>query len=76
MKNFTNVTIIILFTTILISCNQHASEKKEGSVTTMDTTKLKAGESYYQCEMDHDVISDKSGSCSKCGMDLTKIEKK
>lgn len=27
----------------------------------------------YQCEMDYDVISDKPGTCPKCGMQLIKV---
>jgi PBP1b-binding outer membrane lipoprotein LpoB len=27
----------------------------------------------YQCEMDYDVISDKAGTCPKCGMTLKKV---
>ena len=40
-----------------------------------DTTRLKSGESFFQCDMDPEVISDKAGSCPKCGMDLTEIKK-
>jgi hypothetical protein len=42
----------------------------------LDTTMLKSGESFYQCSMDPDVVSDKAGACPKCGMDLEKKEKK
>ena len=43
---------------------------------SLDTTKLKSGDIFYQCEMNPEVISDKSGTCPKCGMDLEKIKKK
>ena len=42
----------------------------------LDTTKLKNGETFYQCEMNPEVISDKPGTCPTCGMELEKIEKK
>lgn len=53
-----------------------ATKQKGNSGMALDTTKLKSGDLYYQCEMDQDVISDKPGTCSKCGMDLIKKEKK
>lgn len=43
---------------------------------SLDTTAMKAGEIFYQCSMDLEVISDKPGSCPKCGMDLDKVVKK
>lgn len=52
-----------------------ATMKKEQAIV-MDTTKLKAGDTFYQCEMDLDVLSDKPGSCPKCGMDLSEVKKK
>ena len=59
---------------LLSACGSSLSTK--GSTETFDTTKLKTGESYFQCEMNPEVISDKPGSCSKCGMDLVKKEMK
>ncbi len=41
----------------------------------LDTTKLKSDETFYQCVMDKEVLSDKPGSCPKCGMDLSEIRK-
>jgi Heavy metal binding domain len=37
----------------------------------LDTTKLKSGETFYQCVMDREVLSDKPGSCPKCEMALS-----
>ena len=52
------------------------STTTQGSSTSqtfdLDTTKLKSGETFYQCSMHLEVLSDKSGSCPKCGMDLVK----
>lgn len=42
----------------------------------LDTTKLKSGDSFYQCEMNPEILSDKPGSCPTCGMDLSEIKKK
>ncbi|HMU09712.1 MAG TPA: heavy metal-binding domain-containing protein [Ferruginibacter sp.] len=41
-------------------------DRKEGSVTAP------AAAAAYSCPMHADVVSDKPGKCSKCGMDLTK----
>jgi PBP1b-binding outer membrane lipoprotein LpoB len=41
-----------------------------------DTTKLKTGESFYQCSMHAEVLSDKQGLCPKCEMDLSEMKKK
>ena len=45
-------------------------------IFNLDTTKLKRGMVFYQCEMHPEVLSDKAGSCPKCGMDLEKGVKK
>ena len=71
----------IALTLVLNACN-NSSEKTEqnksntSQASTLDTTKLKKGDVFYKCEMCADVISDKSGECSKCGMQLMKMEKK
>ena len=70
-----------VFTLILGSCAS-SSNKNEPSNTSatqtsnLDTTKLKSGEIFYQCEMNPEIVSDKPGSCSVCGMDLEKVSKK
>ena len=69
--------LILLITSItlaLLSCGNTSTETKQA--TSLDTTKLEKGAAFYQCEMHPDVISDKTGTCSKCGMDLIKVEKK
>ena len=47
-----------------------------GQTFAFDTTQLKKGEAFYQCEMNPEVLSDKAGICPKCGMDLEKVVKK
>jgi uncharacterized protein YcfL len=62
---------------IISACNNSSTSSSNSTQTfNLDTTKLKNGESFYQCEMNPEVISDKPGSCPKCGMDLEKINKK
>ncbi len=66
---------------ILDACNNSADSSKTQDLKAtqqfnIDTTKLKTNEVFYQCPMHPEVISDKSGSCPECGMDLEKIQKK
>ncbi len=72
---------------ILGSCNSPSSKNEPTHVEPMksknvsqnfnlDTTNLKSGQTYYQCPMDLEVISDKAGACPKCGMDLKVMTKK
>ncbi len=66
-----SVTFALLFS----ACGNSTDNKV--SSTTVDTTKMKTGEAYYQCPMHPEVISDKTGTCEKCGgMELQKMEKK
>ena len=65
---------VVAFALIITSCGNSSTSK--GSTEAFDTTKLKTGEAFYQCEMHPEVLSDKPGACPKCGMDLMKTEKK
>jgi hypothetical protein len=75
---------IITFSTaallFLFSACGNSSPKNESPAPAeafkLDTTKLKSGDVFYQCEMDPSVISDKPGTCPTCGMDLEKKGKK
>jgi len=77
---------IILFSSaalVFSGCNNSATTNSKQSNTVdaakmqmIDTAKLAKGASFYQCPMDKEVITDKPGSCPKCGMDLVKKEKK
>lgn len=76
-------TIILSVAVIALTlgaCNSSSNKNETTNSTTqtfnLDTTKLKSGETFYQCPMDPEIISDKPGSCPKCGMDLEKVEKK
>ncbi|MBK5285661.1 MAG: hypothetical protein JJE25_09685 [Bacteroidia bacterium] len=44
-------------------------------VFDLDTSNLATSTVFYQCPMDLEVISDKQGSCPKCGMDLEQVVK-
>lgn len=70
MKYILSVAIFVAF---YASCKPSTNSTE--SVPHFDTTKLSKGQSFYQCEMDTTVISDKPGKCPVCGMDLIEIEK-
>jgi len=56
--------------------DEHAKAQADSTqVFNLDTTKLAAGTVYYQCPMDLEEISDKAGSCPKCGMALEPMTK-
>ena len=88
MKN--TILLSIAFALMLGACNspsnnneqsnlkKDSTEAKNASTAQtfeLDTTKLKSGEPFYQCEMHPEVLSDKPGNCPKCGMELSKIMK-
>ena len=47
---------------------QNAFEKQDTTLT-LDSTKI-----IYTCPMHPEIISDKPGTCPKCGMELVKLE--
>jgi uncharacterized lipoprotein NlpE involved in copper resistance len=65
----------VAFALTIIACNNSATDSKQQS-NAIDTTKMKTGETFYQCPMHPEEMSDKQSSCSKCGMNLEKVEKK
>lgn len=75
MKKIIIVSISVL-SLAFSACNSSSNNQDKNSSQTFDTTKLRTGEVYYQCEMNPEVISDKPGKCIKCDMDLIKVEKK
>lgn len=82
MKTFIiSAVFAIIISSSFVACNNSSDpskmqDVKETQQFSLDTTKLKAGEVFYQCEMHPEVTSDKPGSCPKCGMNLDKMEKK
>ena len=71
---------------ITVSCNNSSTNSEKASTTdstgmaiaqtfNLDTSTLKPGDKFYQCEMNPEVLSDKPGSCPTCGMDLSEIKK-
>ena len=71
-----SAAILALAFSACSSSNKSESANSTSQNFQLDTTTLKSGEAFYQCEMDAKVISDKPGTCPTCGMDLEKKEKK
>ena len=85
----TIILSMTVFALVLGACSSSSKKgeqnKSTDSTTTqsssasqtfdIDTTKLKSGETIYQCSMHPEVLSDKPGSCPKCGMDLSEMKK-
>ena len=69
MKIITNRLVAIAVSSFLVfACeSKTSSEKTEEKMET----KMEAGVQ-YTCPMHPEVITDKPGSCPKCGMDLVK----
>lgn len=77
MKYFAIVITMIVMA--FVSCSDKSKNEQPDSETNqiinLDTTGLKSGDKFYQCEMDPEVISGKPGNCPKCGMVLTERSK-
>ena len=71
-----SVCSIMFFAACNNSNNNNNAKTNVVQPGTFDTTKLAPGTAFYQCPMDAEVVSDQPGTCSKCGMDLEKVEKK
>jgi hypothetical protein len=72
-KTLLSIFAIATASVMAISCG--SSETKEKTSETMDTTNMKTEMAMsYTCPMHPEVVTDKPGSCPKCGMDLVKKE--
>jgi hypothetical protein len=64
--------ILVVFTIILSSFQNTFAQntiEKQDTVLVRDTEKI-----IYTCPMHTEIISDKPGTCPKCGMELVKVE--
>lgn len=85
----TILAIVSAITLMIASCTTSSNNAEKVSTSdsvrpataasaqifNLDTTSLKAGEKYYQCEMNFEILSDKPGTCPTCGMDLSEMKK-
>lgn len=66
--------ISLVIMTTMLSFNQNIfaqqTREKQDTIIIQDSTKT-----MFTCPMHPEVISDKPGTCSKCSMELVKLEK-
>jgi hypothetical protein len=67
-KSILFVVLIMVFCSFQNSFAQQSFEKQDTTLTR-DSTKI-----MYTCPMHSEIISDKPGTCPKCGMKLVKLE--
>ncbi len=65
---------LILVVSMMVFCSfqntfAHNSFEKQDNTLTLDSTKIK-----YTCPMHPEIISEKPGTCPRCGMKLVKLE--
>ncbi len=69
-KTLLSILVVTVISAITISCG--GNKTKETSSEMKDTSSTVVAGVQYTCPMHPEVISDKPGSCPKCGMDLVK----
>ncbi len=84
-----NIILTAAFALMLCACSTSSNKNEQSNATdsagvqstameqifNLDTTILASGATFYQCEMDPEVLSDNPGSCPKCGMYLSARKK-
>lgn len=68
-KSIILVVLTIVFCSFQNTSAQNTFEKQDTTLT-LGSTKI-----IYTCPMHSEIISDKPGTCPKCGMKLVKLEK-
>lgn len=69
IKSVLLVVAIVVFCSFQNTFAQNTIEKQDTTLTS-DSTKIN-----YTCPMHSEIISDKPGTCPKCGMELVKMGK-
>jgi hypothetical protein len=74
MKKVTLTAMAVLFSSMAMFAAHLPTDKAQSD--TVKTKKIKPATAnvVYTCGMHPDVLSDKPGRCSKCGMELVKRE--
>ena len=65
--------LIALATTFFLSCNNGQIKTNRASTQTGTSAQLSlTNDSIYTCKMHGNVLSDRTGKCPECGMNLVK----
>ena len=73
---------MIAFAMMMVACKDSCCKTEPSSNASvsqtfnLDTTRLKSGTLFYECEMHPEILSEKAGNCPKCGMELSERSKK
>jgi len=64
--------VALLGLTVLFaaSCGRQKQTEQTPNVSVDTTQKVRPAAAVYYCPMDTEIVLDKAGKCSKCGMDL------
>jgi hypothetical protein len=70
---FLIVIFIALTATFFVSCNNGKIKENTAATQSITPTQLSTtSDSVYACKMHDSVLSDHSGKCPECGMNLVK----
>ena len=75
MKKLKRILVLASIALFFAACSNSSNPNAESKTGVMqDTTRQQIAErTIYQCPMHLEEVSDKPGTCSKCGMDLEKV---
>lgn len=71
-KNLLSIFTVAIVSVIAISCGSSDTKEKTSEMKDTMNMKTNAAGVQYTCPMHPEVVTDKPGSCPKCGMDLVK----
>ena len=70
--NLLLIFTVAIVSVIAISCGSNETKEKTSERKDTMNMKMDVAGVQYTCPMHPEVVTDKPGSCPKCGMDLVK----
>jgi Cu(I)/Ag(I) efflux system membrane fusion protein len=74
-KTLLSILAVAIVSVIAVSCGSNETKDKTSEMKDTMNMKTDVAGVQYTCPMHPEVVTDKPGSCPKCGMDLVKKEK-